>query len=81
MVLTEIKKELYKQKPTANIISVFKGAITYETSFWVDKDANVKQNIVCYFRVPFEDIGDAVFHPYMASQLLIRYIVNPNENS
>lgn len=80
MTLTEIKKELYRNKPTAHIISVFKRAITYETNFWIDKDTSIKQNVVCYFRVPFEDIGDAVFHPQMAAQLLIRYIVDQQES-
>lgn len=77
MTLTEIKKELYKQKPVAHFISCFKDGLTYETKFIINADTNLKENVSCYFRVPFTDIGDAIFHPQMSAQLLIRYIVTP----
>jgi len=77
MTLTEIKKELYKQKPKADIVNVTKSGILYLASLKMD-DGVITRYKVVRFLVPLSDIGDAVFGPQgVESQLLIRYIVMP----
>lgn len=68
MTLTEIKKELYKQKPKANFLKANKTGLFYRASLpWDAVD----------FLIPLSDIGDATFRSEIESQLLIRYIVTP----
>lgn len=66
MEKTEIKKELYKQKPIANLEFIRKGIAYYATVLGED---------YIRFEVPLEDIGDADFFPNMDAKLLIRYLV------
>ena len=68
MELNEIKKDLYKQKPMAQLISVTREKLLYSCEI-------IEGPYPIYFSAPISDIGDAVFYPEMASQLLIRYIV------
>lgn len=67
MTNTEIKKELYKQKPNAVFMHILKGNAHYT--------ADLDQKKI-YFEVPVSDMGDAPFHSVMESQLLIRWILN-----
>jgi len=67
MTLTEIKKELYKQKPIAKLRYVRKDIIYYETT--------INDNKTIIFAVPVNDIGDADFTSEMDAKLLIRWIV------
>jgi hypothetical protein len=66
MNLTEIKKELYKQKPQANLRYVRKGYLYYYADL-VEQRVN--------FEVPVSDIGDADFTPTMDAKLLNRWLV------
>ena len=67
MTTTEIKKELYKQKPDANMKHI-RGGIAYYY-------ANLEQQQV-YFEIPISDMGNADFLPRMEAKLLIRWLVN-----
>lgn len=60
MELNEIKKDLYKQKPMAQLISVTREKLLYSCEI---------------IEGPYPIYFSAVFYPEMASQLLIRYIV------
>jgi hypothetical protein len=67
MEKNEIKKALYKENPIANIVSVTKDGINYATV--------INDNYSVYFRIPFNDIGDAKFEPHMDGKYLIRWII------
>lgn len=67
MTNTELKKELYKQKPQANIRFIRKGVAYYL--------ADLEQERV-NFEVSVDDMGDADFYPTMDAKLLNRWIVN-----
>jgi hypothetical protein len=69
MNLTEIKKELYKQKPTANLIYIRKGSAYYESKIMVESEP-----IRIFFEVPVSDMGDADFTSVMDAKLLNRWI-------
>lgn len=62
---TEIKKLLYKQKPTAHFMYVRKGHAYYYADL---EDRKV------HFKVPVSDMGDADFGIEMESQHLNRWI-------
>ena len=66
MNLTEIKKELYKQKPTAHFNFIRKGVAYYNT------ELNGEQ---IWFEIPVNDMGDADFGTTMEAKLLNRWIV------
>lgn len=61
----ELKKALYREKPLAKLSNSNKELFTYiaETSI-----GNVT------FKVPTNDMGETIFHPYMPAQLLIRWM-------
>ena len=67
MTLNEIKKELYKQKPSAYFVVANKDGLHYR--------AELIDSYAIRFLIPFNDIGDADFGLVIESQLLIRYIV------
>ncbi len=67
MKTEEIKKELYKQKPTAHFGFIRKGIAQYR--------AQITQQLV-YFEIPVYDMGEADFMPEMDAKLLNRWIVN-----
>lgn len=67
MSTTEIKKELYKQKPEANLRYIRKGTAYYY--------ADLEQQRV-EFEVSADDMGDADFLPIMDAKLLGRWIIN-----
>ena len=70
ITLIEIKKALYKQKPEAVFMTANKEGLKYGTILtFYNSDYSL------YFFIPYSDIGDTVFEPEMASQLLIRYII------
>lgn len=76
MTLTEIKKALYKEKPLAHLDYCKKDARgLYLLYFCVI--GGPESDYLQYFRVPVEDIGDGVFPGVMYAQLLIRYIIQP----
>lgn len=68
MELNIIKKDLYKQKPIANLLYIRKGNIIYNTL------VNGIDPYIVVFSVPIEDIGDADFLSQMPAQQLIRWI-------
>jgi hypothetical protein len=65
MKSNEIKKELYKQKPVAQLEFIRKGIAYYVA---------VLNNEYLRFEVPISDMGDADFTPHMEAKLLIRYL-------
>lgn len=66
MELNDIKKGLYKNKPTAKMNYIRLNSAYYSTIL-------EGQEIV--FKVPTEDMGDADFYSEMDAKLLIRWIV------
>ncbi len=69
MELNEIKKQLYREKPTASMVSVKKTGIVYNCPF------NNEEGL--FFEVPLTDIGDAIFFHSMPAQQLIRWLILP----
>lgn len=67
MNTTEIKKELYKQKPIAILVFIRKGDALYKTT--LENDINI------YFNVPVADMGDYDFTSEMDAKLLARWII------
>ncbi len=63
------KKELYKQKPIANILFIRKGVAYYTTTIKFEG-----QTYAIRFEVPVDDMGDADYYPEMDGKLLVRYI-------
>jgi hypothetical protein len=70
MTNNEIKKLLYKENPSANLLHLLKGNAYY---------ACTVNGIYILFEVPVSEMGDTRFWPQMDSKLLIRYIVNNPE--
>lgn len=62
---TQLKKDLYKEKPEATLQYIKSDGLSYMAEY-------SKGHV--WFTVPLSDIGDAAFLPLMPSQLLIRYI-------
>lgn len=61
----EIKKALYRQKPTAFFNYIRKGVAYYHTEL----DG---ENL--WFEIPVDDMGDADFGSTMEAKLLIRWV-------
>ena len=78
MELNEIKKTIYKEKPSAEIIHVKKDGILYDCQIDGDQtnEAGRLLYMRVYFLVPLTDLGEAPFLRYMPAQLLIRYIID-----
>ena len=68
MTNTEIKKALYKQKPTAQLEQI-KGGIAHYYTQIIEGD-------FIRFEVPCNDMGTASFYTEMDAKLLNRWIVN-----
>jgi hypothetical protein len=75
MNLTDIKKELYKQKPTAELICIRGGIAHYDTTIRLPESLGV-ENKTIFFAIPVQDMGDADFTPTMDAKLLIRWITD-----
>lgn len=81
MTLTEIKKELYKQKPPATFFKAFKQGLVYTTQVIRELGGGAAELNTIWFTIPFSDIGDASFGPIESAQHLIRYIVTPENKT
>lgn len=79
MKLNEIKKELYKKKPSAKINKVNADGIHYSAVLTEDKDGTLLFRHI-NFVVPLKEIGESDFTEFLPSQLLIRYINIPDES-
>jgi hypothetical protein len=76
MELNEIKKALYKQKPTATFQRANKTGLFYEAIISIPTgESFASRTQYIYFLIPLEEIGDATFETEEESQLLIRYII------
>jgi hypothetical protein len=73
MNLTEIKKELYKQKPTAELLYIRKGVVYYDAKIKIEEEPIIKYKTI-FFEVPVSDMGDADFTPTMDAKLLNRWL-------
>lgn len=69
MTNTDIKKALYKQKPTATFLFIRKNVAYYTTVIEFEE----KQTAI-RFEIPTDDMGDADFFPEMDAKLLARWI-------
>lgn len=67
MTKEEIKKELYKQKPIADLMYVKSGSAYYVAQV---------NDVTVHFTVPVSDMGEARFEASMNAQLLNRWISN-----
>jgi hypothetical protein len=75
MEKNEIKKELYRQKPEAELLYIRKGIAHYDTKIRI-KEEPIIQFKTLFFEVPVSDMGDADLLPKMDAKLLIRYLVD-----
>lgn len=75
MNLTEIKKELYKQKPSAELVFIRKGIAYYDATLRIDDDG-ISAFKTIFFEIPVSDMGDADFTPTMDAKLLNRWLVD-----
>jgi hypothetical protein len=77
MELNDIKKEIYKQQPSAYLESINKDGIHYMTQVLAPGSENDEsaEYIDVFFAIPFNDLGDAVFVERVAANHLIRWIV------
>ena len=76
MTKEEIKKALYKEKPEATFNHCKKDMRGIHLLYSCELGGKGPE-FLQYFRVPIEDIEDAVFPNTMGAQLLIRYIIQP----
>lgn len=65
----EIKKALYKQKPTAEFMKADAVGLHYHTRI---EEWNV------YFTIPYTDAATGNFYPSMDGQYLNRWVDDPN---
>lgn len=70
MEKNEVKKELYKQNPKAELKFIRKGDAYYLTTVEFES-----KPVQINFKVPVDDMGDAEFEPLIDAKLLIRWIV------
>jgi len=70
MELNEIKKELYKKNPKAELLYVDKERMLYMTNLWTGSIDGIIN-----FSIPLGDIQDAKFLPVMEAKLLIRWLM------
>lgn len=78
MTNTEIKKELYKQKPTAHFTHIKKGIAFYSARLLFDAErVQIETDVVeLSFEIPTADMGEAAFYPSMEAKHLIRWSNN-----
>ena len=69
---TEIKKELYKQKPKAEFTHIRNGVAYYRTLLRIEKEPYSES---VFFEIPVDDMGSADFDKVMDAKLLNRWIV------
>lgn len=69
MTRNDIKKELYKQKPTAELLYIRGGVAHYSSKIGIDGERKT-----IFFEVPVSDMGESDFTPKMSAQLLIRWL-------
>jgi hypothetical protein len=74
MQINEIKKLLYKEKPSCKFISANKAGLHYRTRAIEVRKEVTTTYLTFDFLIPFNEVGDATFGQYMESHLLIRYL-------
>ena len=74
MEKNEIKKELYKQNPKAQLEYIRKGKAYYSTMISSEGSLGTNGTMVT-FEIPVEDMGDADFGIEMEAKLLQRWIM------
>ncbi len=77
MNLARIKKELYRQKPTAKRYWMGQSDHQYITEIMMPGSANYK----VYFKIPVSEIGENTFSYEEPAQLLIRWLQVPKEEN
>lgn len=73
MTTNEIKKALYKEKPTAHMDYVTNGAVWYTVK--------LNDGTEVFFKVWNEETFGGTFYPTMPAQQLIRWIYQEEENA
>lgn len=71
MTTTEIKKALYKQKPTARFLRIKNSIARYVAK--IDEGEYLEREV--FFSVPIDDMGDISFENEMDGKLMIRWMV------
>lgn len=72
MTTNEVKKALYKQKPTAHVQKIKAGVAEFKTE--------LENGYVVTFAVPLEDMGLSELSASMEAQLLIRWMIFAEPN-
>lgn len=75
MEKVEIKKALYKQKPTAELLYIRKGVAYYDTVIKIKEEPHIEYKTL-FFQIPVDDMGDADFLPKMEAKLLNRWLIH-----
>ncbi len=71
-----IKKELYKQKPTAYLASIIAGKIYYYADIKsLDFERFPSTIVRSMFEIPFEEVGNTKFTSQEPAQQLIRWLM------
>lgn len=77
MDLNQVKKDLYKQKPTAYRV----GDTSIEGKVSALYRAKYSEDQVVFFKVPYSDMGTKAFEDKMEAHLLIRWISTAGEDN
>lgn len=73
MDTNEVKKALYRERPTAQFRQFINGVAHYRAI--IDRGPNFNADVMVLFEVPVDDMGTTIFDRDMPAQLLIRWLV------
>ncbi len=76
MTVEQIKKELYKQNPTARIMFVQDSVVRYCASVEFEGEKNI-----VVFEIPTTDMGNTAFQREEPAKLLIRWLCSYHFNN
>lgn len=72
--LNEVKKLLYKEKPSAILSEIREGIAYYSAHISTRSESDELIEIIVDFKVPVSDMGNASFRVSMESQHLLRWL-------
>lgn len=75
MEINEIKKALYKEKPTAKKTAQINGLVDPPIMLHAEYKCKLSNGTTVIFAVPRKEMGEKTFDDEMPAQLLIRWMV------